>query len=318
MSRRARVAALGVALALAPGAPAIADGFSAETASFTVKVGGERNRYRIFGTYVLPGERLSLEVIEADAGAEFELRVPSGTPRRISRRGWSWRVPEEPGLYPAEIRHHSPEEVMQLNVFVLRPYRRGQGEHLEGYRIGSYPLEALRGLAVYRPPTGFVRVTADNLAARVSPHFTLGQFVCKQQGDYPKYLILRERLLLKLEYLLGLVNAKGHRSDSFHVMSGFRTPFYNKAIGNVRYSRHVWGGAADIFIDENPRDGIMDDLNGDGRVDRRDAEYLFRLFESQSGTQTWEPFVGGMGIYGTTASHGPFVHVDVRGFRARW
>ena len=28
--------------------------------------------------------------------------------------------------------------------------------------------------------------------------------------------------------------------------------------------------------------------------------------------------VGGLGAYGSTAAHGPFVHVDTRGHRARW
>lgn len=55
-----------------------------------------------------------------------------------------------------------------------------------------------------------------------------------------------------LEFILEKVNAQGYRWETFCVMSGYRTPYYNKAIGNVRYSRHLWGDAADIFIDENP------------------------------------------------------------------
>jgi len=35
--------------------------------------------------------------------------------------------------------------------------------------------------------------------------------------------------------------------------------------------------------------------------------------------ETWyQPFIGGLGIYGPKPHRGPFVHVDVRGFRARW
>ena len=52
-------------------------------------------------------------------------------------------------------------------------------------------------------------------------------------------------------------------------MSGYRPPF--SAIGNVQYSRHVWGGAADFYIDQSPKDGVMDDLNKDGVVNREDA-----------------------------------------------
>jgi len=28
--------------------------------------------------------------------------------------------------------------------------------------------------------------------------------------------------------------------------------------------------------------------------------------------------IGGVGIYHATSAHGPFVHIDVRGTRARW
>ena len=28
--------------------------------------------------------------------------------------------------------------------------------------------------------------------------------------------------------------------------------------------------------------------------------------------------IGGLGVYGSTSAHGPFIHVDVRGTRARW
>jgi hypothetical protein len=42
------------------------------------------------------------------------------------------------------------------------------------------------------------------------------------------------------------------------------------------------------------------------------------MVENLARTDAWEPYVGGLGIYGTTSTHGPFIHVDTRGFRARW
>jgi uncharacterized protein YcbK (DUF882 family) len=121
-----------------------------------------------------------------------------------------------------------------------------------------------------------------------SPHFRLKQFLCKQNGGYPKYLVLKEALPPKMELILQRLNAKGYRCDSFHVMSGYRTPYYNKAIGNVKYSRHIYGGAADIFIDE--------------------------LY----GKSYYIKFMGGLARYKKTLNHDPFVHLDVRGRRARW
>src|SRR6185503_5578278 len=113
------------------------------------------------------------------------------------------------------------------------------------------------------------------------------------------------------------VNEAGHKATTFHVMSGYRTPAYNHSLGNVGYSQHLWGSAADIFIDENG-DGVMDDLNGDGRSDIRDAEVLYRLIDCAVNRPELQGLVGALGKYRPTPAHGPFVHVDVREGTARW
>ena len=101
-------------------------------------------------------------------------------------------------------------------------------------------------------------------------------------------------------------------------MSGFRTPFYNAAIGNTTTSsRHLFGDAADIYIDHD-QDGVMDDLDGDGRITRDDAVALASLASeiAEADPSNWPN--GGIGIYNANAVHGPFVHIDARGYRARW
>ena len=123
--------------------------------------------------------------------------------------------------------------------------------------------------------------------------------------------------MLKLEQILEAANARGWRTDSFAVMSGYRTPDYNAGLGNGSYSRHIYGGAADIFIDTDG-DGVMDDLNGDGSHDRADAAALYDLVEEMSGAGHESWLAGGLGEYGPNTRHGAFVHVDERGFRARW
>jgi uncharacterized protein YcbK (DUF882 family) len=60
----------------------------------------------------------------------------------------------------------------------------------------------------------------------------------------------------------------------------------------------------------------MSDLNRDGRIDTRDARVLAQAAERVE--QAHPELVGGVGIYQATAAHGPFVHIDVRGTRARW
>lgn len=291
--------------------------FDAERASFALEVQGEYCPYRVFAFYVLPEELVSIRVIEGVEGS-YRLEATAGERVAWGSSRWQWRAPARPGLYPVEVVRLDRNEVLRLNVFVMIPRSEMRDGTLRGYRIGAYPSTPLRGLAIYLPPRGFVEVTQENLDTPLSPHFTLGQFVCKQAGGFPKMVVLRERLLLKLEYLLQVVNTRGWHTESFFVMSGYRTPLYNRAIGNVRYSRHQWGGAVDIFIDENPRDGVMDDLDRNGTIDRRDALVLYEMVEGLAGHREYGPYVGGLGDYGKSLTHGPFVHVDVRGFKARW
>ena len=77
----------------------------------------------------------------------------------------------------------------------------------------------------------------------------------------------------------------------------------------------MYGDAADVFVD-NDGDGRMDDLNGDGRVDTRDAAVILAAVERIE--RAYPELAGGVGVYRATSAHGPFAHVDVRGHRARW
>jgi hypothetical protein len=62
----------------------------------------------------------------------------------------------------------------------------------------------------------------------------------------------------------------------------------------------------------------MDDFNKDKTVSKEDAVALARFLESLAATDTLSGFIGGIGIYGSTPAHGPFVHVDTRPWKARW
>ncbi|MEZ4388524.1 MAG: D-Ala-D-Ala carboxypeptidase family metallohydrolase [Candidatus Krumholzibacteriia bacterium] len=305
-----------IALVLPAAWPAAA--FEDGRASFRVRCQDESNRLSVTMAVVMPGESLELEVVDAGPADTFRLIAPRGHVVEQAARRWVWTAPDH-GLVPLRIVRDGAEETITVNAFVLVPRHRVQADgDLDGYRIGHYPQEALRGLAIYEPPRGFIEVTPENADTRVGPHFTLRQFLCKQDADWPRFVVLRPRLVIKLEYLLRRVNAAGHPCETFEIMSGYRTPWYNHAIGNVKYSRHIYGGAADIYIDQDPRDGEMDDLDGDGKVDVRDAAVLYALVDGEYGKPGYASLIGGLGQYRRTASHGPFVHVDVRGRRARW
>lgn len=267
---------------------------------------------------VLPGETVTLEVAERDPGSGFVAQPAGGELMPLGAGRWEWKSPSAPGLYPIQVDAADGGKSVMLQAFVMVPFDELRGELLNGYRIGRYPEKPLRGLAEYMPPAGFIEVTPENENALVSPHFRLGQFLCKQPAGSRKYVVLNPRLPLALEYILKRVNEAGLRATTFTIMSGYRTPAYNTSLGNVHYSMHQWGAAADIFIDENG-DGVMDDINGDGRSDIRDAELLYRLIDEASALPESQGLIGGLGKYRATDAHGPFVHVDVRqGRKARW
>ncbi len=188
------------------------------------------------------------------------------------------------------------------------------------YRTGEWPVTALTTRnARYTPPDGYIRVTPEIASTPVSKRFRLADFLTHdQQNVWPKVLVLKTSLVDKLELIGESLEHRGLPSR-LHIMSGFRTPQYNALEvhpgGRARNSRHMYGDASDIFVDADG-DGRMDDLNHDGKIDVKDAQVLLAVAE---GVEAAHPeLVGGLSAYPATSAHGPFVHVDTRGFKARW
>jgi hypothetical protein len=283
--------------------------FSPQVARYPARVNDTEIRFAVQAVAVVAGEDL---VVEAPVEVHLLDRKGPVTPAGPGR--WVWTAPDEPGVVP--LRLDAPQGRIDLNVLVMVPATEVKDGRLNGYRIGRYVQNPATGNPVYQPPKGFAEVRPEDEDILVSPHFTLGQFLCKDPGD-PRYVVLSEPLVAKLEAVLAAVNRAGHRTPTLHVMSGFRTPAYNRAIGNTTdLSRHLWGDAADIFIDTNG-DGMMDDLTGDGRVNDADAQVLVRIVAAvEQVDRTVKP--GGISLYRTIPGRGPFVHVDARGTPARW
>ena len=299
-----------LALALTP------PGDDPQTAPFDISFHNQTAAYRDQTVSVLPGASLTIDARGGTPGA-YNLQAAAGDVFRHSDRQWVWQAPAEAGLYDLKVTASDHE--ITLHAFVTVPASQVRGGLLNGYRIGSYPGTPLNGNPIYRPPPGFIEVTKANRSTKVSPHFRLEQFLCKEDttDTYPKYVVIDERLPLKLEAILERVNALGFHVETLHVMSAYRTPFYNHAIGDVLYSMHQWGSAADIFVDRKVS-GQMDDLNRDGRIDVADAKYLYDAIEQMLTEPAFVTLQGGMGFYPATTAHPPFVHVDVRGTKARW
>lgn len=203
----------------------------------------------------------------------------------------------------------------------LLPFDLKSGGRLANYRVGFWPAEkrAVRSVA-YSNPEGFIQVTPENQDTYVSEHFRLRDFLTHdQEGVWPKYLVLREDLVDKLELVIADLEAHGTPVRHMVIMSGFRTPQYNaRGVGRggrAKDSRHQFGDAADVFVD-NDGDGRMDDLNHDRRVDARDAQVIINAVERVEAAHP--DLTGGAGRYRATRAHGPFAHIDTRGTRARW
>jgi len=118
-------------------------------------------------------------------------------------------------------------------------------------------------------------------------NFYLREFRCKDGTDVPDELMDNVKKLAKNLQVL-----RDHIQKPITIISGYRTPEYNKKCGGVKRSQHLLAKAADIVVSGmtslEVRDTIIQ-LIKDGKMDS-----------------------GGVGIYPT------FTHYDVRGRNSRW
>ena len=228
---------------------------------------------------------------------------------RGAEAGWrlivppeNWRsplpVPEEavPALREAARRLNLQwnESAAQRKVYMgQRPAAPEVGPAPEG-RALRFPAVALpvleekalgREAERYRParPDRAAPLVLAEPAVQVSPHFRLGEFLPRD----PSYLYARVSPAL-VELLERLRKELGARPLT--VTSGYRPPAYNASVGGVADSVHLDGLAADVVA---PHVSLQ------------------RLFDAA------ERLVGDRGGVGRYWAEG-FVHVDLRGERARW
>jgi len=216
--------------------------------------------------------------------------------------------------------------VANFNVITMLPFSAKQNGKVGLYYVGNWPSEKRKVApskappSAYANPAGFIEVTQENADTRVSDHFKLRDFLTHDQPNvWPKYLVLQQKLIDKLELVLADLEAHGVDVHGVRVMSGFRTPQYNAGGGSTggraNLSRHMYGDASDIYIDSNG-DGQMDDLNHDGRITIDDSRVVAAAVDRVEAAHP--ETIGGAGVYTAASGHGPFIHIDTRGYRARW
>ncbi len=220
-------------------------------------------------------------------------------------------APPKAGFYRLALLKSGPHrEIEGLTLAVLVPFEEKEGAMLRGYRIGTYIAERVAGRQP--PPTGFLEITPADVDLPITKHLRVGDFLNHDQvGVWPSYAAVNPKLLDKLELVIQEI-ARWHGDKAvvdieLDVHSGFRAPEHNRKIRRAaRDSQHQYGDAADVAID----------ANGDGKLTAIDSRMVGLAVEI---VELKHPdLVGGLGIYTSGHSSTNYVHIDVRGRRARW
>jgi uncharacterized protein YcbK (DUF882 family) len=223
-------------------------------------------------------------------------------------------TPKEAGFYYLTLVNGNERQIVKEPVVaVLRPMEdKSSSGMLNGYKIGTYLAEKVRGKSTKERPEGFLEVYPQYLDIAVSKHLRLHHFIThdEQSEVWPKYVVLNPRLLDKLELVFSeLERMQGITQQPLEldVNSGYRTPAHNKLVRRAASdSRHQYGDAADVVVD----------ANGNGRIDRNDHRLVVAAVETVE--KKYPDLQGGMGVYTSTLYPTPYVHIDARGQRVRW
>ena len=125
------------------------------------------------------------------------------------------------------------------------------------------------------------------MATKLTENFSLSEFKCRDGSNVPDDLLANVQLLCDNLQVL-----RDHIGKPIHVISGYRSPKYNRRIGGARKSQHMLAKAADIKIK--------------GMSPKEVKAAIVQLIKEG------KMHIGGVGLYRT------FTHYDVRGRNARW
>lgn len=187
-------------------------------------------------------------------------------------------------------------------------------------KVPKVPYEALP--PAFQQASGFGQSRFQNIPRnRLFYRFTKAHFYQKVLGEnrlkdlLPKdayyqqavlhsnaavYALLDVRVLEKALALQDRLEALAYDRDAFWIRSGPRYPTYNQQVGGASMSRHLYGEALDL---------VIGDINQDGHYSDEDKKIVLRILDQEIIRDA-----GGIGRYPGTRS----VHLDVRGYKARW
>jgi Peptidase M15 len=178
---------------------------------------------------------------------------------------------------------------------------------------------------LFAPPRFWMRITPKNQRELLAPHVQMGQMVgyitnkdkTKPKRRHTNWFPPNRPLVYKLELLTRELLSRKVKLTRLAVNSGFRAPFYNRRIGGSSFSRHIYGDAADVMVDEDG-DEVCDDINADGKADHRDGLVIGQALRALE--KAGHVKVGGIGVYGFDGKDSvkSYSHFDSRGYLTRW
>lgn len=83
------------------------------------------------------------------------------------------------------------------------------------------------------------------MSQKITEHFTLEEFHCKDGTPYPKEWI-RDRLISLCKLYLEPIRAAFNKPIT--ITSGYRTKAYNNKVSKSKFSQHIQGRAADFKV----------------------------------------------------------------------
>ena len=125
------------------------------------------------------------------------------------------------------------------------------------------------------------------MTEQLSKNFKKSEFRCKDGTDVPDELMDNLKELVE-----NLQIIRDYIGKPIRVISGYRSPRYNRRIGGARKSQHMTAKAADLRVS--------------GMSPRELREVIIKLIKEGKIKK------GGVGLYTS------FVHYDVRVRNARW
>lgn len=122
-----------------------------------------------------------------------------------------------------------------------------------------------------------------------NPYFKIEEFKCKCGCEMPANMPSDELVDL-------LVEIREFYDKPVKIKSGYRCKQHNRAVGGAPRSRHLVGDAADFIVREVPTNEVY--------------EHVIRTYNDMG---------CGIAIYvNESFPCGGFVHLDTRGYKARW